>query len=137
MFFSTCSLFVGWSHKLKVHWANCQTISSYPVRFSIDTVSNNNIFFRLFFFGFFRFSIYFWSLFVYEIFFCLEQKIYILIHIRLCARVSDEKIFTRPISRNKTTFCFDLTFHYVTLNVDLIVTFLLIRDMSSSNFSLD
>ena len=25
-------------------------------------------------------------------------------HIRLCGRVSDKKIFTRPISRNKTTF---------------------------------
>ena len=45
-------------------------------------------------------------------FFCLfvcflKLKIYILIHIRLCGRVSDKKIFIRLISGNKTTF-FDL-----------------------------
>ena len=34
----------------------------------------------------------------------LKLKIYILIHIRLCGRVSNKKIFTRPICRNKTTF---------------------------------
>ena len=38
LFFNTPSLFVGWSRKLKVHRANSQTISSYPVRFSKDTV---------------------------------------------------------------------------------------------------
>ena len=34
----------------------------------------------------------------------LKLKIYILIHIQLCRRVSDKKITTRPISRKKTTF---------------------------------
>ena len=29
---------------------------------------------------------------------------YILLHIRLCGRVSDKEIFTRPISGNKITF---------------------------------
>ena len=39
----------------------------------------------------------------------LNLKMYIMIHMRLCERVSDKKIFTRPISGNKTTF-FGLTF---------------------------
>ena len=47
-------------------------------------------------FAFFVFS------FNFFIFFLI--KIYILIHIRLCAWVGDKKIFTRPISGNKTTF---------------------------------
>ena len=34
----------------------------------------------------------------------LKLKIYILIHIRLCERVSDKKFFTQPISGHKTTF---------------------------------
>ena len=34
----------------------------------------------------------------------LKLKMYILIHIQLCVRVSDKKIFTWPISGNKTTF---------------------------------
>ena len=41
------------------------------------------------------------------LFFCLfffKLKIYILIQIRLCGQVGDKKTFTRPISRNKTTF---------------------------------
>ena len=61
LFFSRRSLFVGWSRKLKVQRANCQRISSYPVRFSTDIVKNNNILFLLFFFGFFYFSIFFRS----------------------------------------------------------------------------
>ena len=56
LFFSTRSLFVGWSHKLKVQRANWQTLSLYLVRFSTDAI-NNNIFFLLFHFGFFCFSI--------------------------------------------------------------------------------
>ena len=48
--------------KLKVHRANSQTISYY-VRFSRDTVYNNNIFFVLFFFGLFCFILFFFSLF--------------------------------------------------------------------------
>ena len=42
-------------------------------------------------------------------FVCLKQKIFILIHIRLCGRVSDEKIFNRPISENKAIFFFGLS----------------------------
>ena len=45
LFFSTRSHFIGWSHKLKVHRANCQTISTYPVSFCTDIVYNNGIFF--------------------------------------------------------------------------------------------
>ena len=43
MFLSTRALFFGWSRKLKVPRANSLMISSYPVRFSTDTVHNNNI----------------------------------------------------------------------------------------------
>ena len=97
LFFSTRSHFIGWSHKLKVHRANCQTISTYPVSFCTDIVYNNGIFFLFYLVSFtFCFSL--------CVFFCLKQKIYILIHTRLCGRVSDEKIFTRSISGNKATF---------------------------------
>ena len=80
LLFSTRSLFVDLSCKLKVHRANCQTISSCPNRFSTDIV-NNNIPFLLFFFGFFCFSIFF-SFFCFLIvcFFCLKQKIFIDTH---------------------------------------------------------
>ena len=52
------------------------------------------------------------------LFFCLfacffKLIINILIHIRLCRRVSDAKIFSRPISGNKATFlasCFNFAF---------------------------
>ena len=77
---------------------NCQKLSSYPVRFSTDIVNNNNIFFLPFFFGFVCFSVFF-SFFCFLflcvvcVFFCLKQKVYILIHIRLCGQVSDEKCF--------------------------------------------
>ena len=53
----------------------------------------------LFFFSLFCF---FFLLFLLVCF--LKLKIYILIHIRLCGRVSDKNIFTRSISRKKTTF---------------------------------
>ena len=36
----------------------------------------------------------------------LKLKIHVLIHIRLCGRMSDKKNFTRPISGNRTTFFF-------------------------------
>ena len=106
LLFSTRSLFIDLSCKLKVHRTNCQTISSCSNRFSTDIVNNNNIPFLLFFFGFFCFSIFF-SFFCFLIcvfFFCLKQKIFILIHMRLCGRVSDENFFIWPISGNKTTF---------------------------------
>ena len=55
-----------------------------------------------FFFSFFCF-------FLYSCFFCLfvcflKLKTCILIHIRLCGRVSDKNSFTWPISGNNTTF---------------------------------
>ena len=59
LFFSTRSDFIGWSCKLKVHRANCQMISSFPVRFPTDIVNNNKIFFLHFLFGFFYFSTFF------------------------------------------------------------------------------
>ena len=50
------------------------------------------------------------------LFFCLfacffKLIINILIHIRLCSRVSDAKMFSRPISGNKATF-FGLMFQF-------------------------
>lgn len=51
-FLARASHFVGWSRKLKVHRANLRTISSYPVRSSIDTVHNNIFFFGVFLFLF-------------------------------------------------------------------------------------
>ena len=111
-FFSTRSLFVGWSCKLKVHRTNLQTIRSYPERFSTDTVNNNNIFFLLFFFGFFYFSIFFsffCFLLVCKCVFCSKPKIHILIHIRLCERLSEKNNFTRLTSGNKTAYFFLLT----------------------------
>ena len=89
------------SSKLKVHRANSQTISSYPVRFSTDIffisffcffcLVGGGVFFLLFFFVFF-----------------FKLKIYNPIHIGLCGRVSDKNLFTRPFSGNKTTFFFGL-----------------------------
>ena len=44
-------------------------------------------------------------LFCFVFFACfLKLKIYILLHIRLCERVSDKKIYTPPVSGNKTIF---------------------------------
>ena len=51
--------------------------------------------YSLFFFGFFCF---FCLLFFFLLVCFLKLKIYILIHILLCGRVSDNKISTRPIS---------------------------------------
>ena len=73
LLFSTRSLFVDLSCKLKVHRANCQTISSCPNRFSTDIV-NNNIPFLLFFFGFFCFSIFFSFFCFLIVFFLFETK---------------------------------------------------------------
>ena len=86
-------------NKLKVHRANSQTISSHPFRFSTD------IFFSSFAFSCFVFLVCLFGVFLgfFSLFF-LKSKIYIMIHIRLCGRVSARKIFTRPISGNKTTF---------------------------------
>ena len=59
--------------------------------------------FFAFFCLFVCFLLFFACLFVFCFFFCLfvcflKLKIYILIHIPLCGRVSDHKIFTQPIS---------------------------------------
>ena len=97
--------FMTRSWRLKVHRANSQTML-YHVRFSTDTVHNNSIFFLLSFFRFFSFSLFF-SIFFCFLFVCisaLKQKVYILIHIRLCMQVSDEMNFNQPISGNKITF---------------------------------
>ena len=108
------------SNKLKVHRANLRTISSYPVRFANDIIVSRQIFHRyslflfsflclstscLFLFLFFSFLFFFCFFFV--LFFVYEWKIYILIHIRQYRRVDDKKIFTRPISGNKTTLFLD------------------------------
>ena len=73
---------------------------------------------RNFFFFFDRFSrdILFYSLVSFVFFFILvcllficsflNTKMYIVIHIRLCRRVRDKKIFTRPISGNKQDYFF-------------------------------
>ena len=47
--------------------------------------------------------------FLFLFFVCLKQKIFILIHIGLCGRVCDKKIFNRPISGNEATFFFGLS----------------------------
>ena len=97
--------FLTGSRRLKVHRTDSQTVL-YHVRFSTDTVRNNSIFFLLSFFGLFSFSLFFSTFFCF-LFVCvcvLKQKVYILIHIRLCGRVSDKTNFTQPISENKATF---------------------------------
>ena len=82
------------SGKLKLHRANSQTISSYPVRFSTDIIFSSLAFFAFFFvFLFFSFFVV-----------ILIKNIYILIHIWLGGWVSDKKIFTCPIYGNKTVF---------------------------------
>ena len=72
---------------------------------NIFTQMTANLFFQsifqiyyLVFFSFFSFFYYF--------FVCcfLKLKMYIVIHIQLCGRVSIKEIFTQPIFRNKTTF---------------------------------
>ena len=75
------------------HRANLRTISLYSVRFSTDTVQNNNISVLPLFFGFFYFSFFFsffCILFVCVSFFYLKQKIYILMDISPCGRVSNK-----------------------------------------------
>ena len=76
--------------KLKVHRANSQTIPSYSVTFSTDILFTSLV------------------SFTFSIVVVFLLKIYILIHIRLCGRVSDIKNFTRPISGNKTTFLLNI-----------------------------
>ena len=53
---------------------------------------------------FFNFFCFFYSCFLFVCLFFLKIKMYIPIHIRQYGRVSDKKIFTRPISGNNTTF---------------------------------
>ena len=67
--------------KLKVHTANLQAISSYPVRFSADI-----LFFSLVFFAY--------CLLVIFGFLFLKLNIYILMHISLCGWVSNKKKFS-------------------------------------------
>ena len=76
------------SSKLKVHIANSQTIPSHPVRFSTDNPFSSIVSFA--------FSCLF-ALFVIEI-----KHIYSDTHLTMRAG-GDKKIFTRPISENRTT----------------------------------
>ena len=73
-FIWTIKRFTTRSSKLKVHRANSQTTSSYPVRFSSDILFS--------FLVSFAFFVFLFSFFV----FVLKLKIYILIHIRLTRR---------------------------------------------------
>ena len=71
------------------------------------------IFFLINFLEIFYFLLQFLLFVLYSCIFLLvclffEIKNTLLIHIRLCGRVSDKKVFTRPISGNKITFFFDL-----------------------------
>ena len=49
-------------------------------------------------------SFFFFCILVFLLVCSLKWKIYILIHIWLCRRVSDKDFFTQPISGNKTAF---------------------------------
>ena len=88
------------SCKLKIHRANFQMRSSYPVRFSTDILFYSLVSFP---FSCYVFVVAFLFLFLFFFYF-LKLKTYILIHIWLCGRVSDKKNFTWPFSGNKTTF---------------------------------
>ena len=71
------------------------------------------IFFLINFLEIFYFLLQFLLFVLYSCIFLLvslffEIKNTLLIHIRLCGRVSDKKVFTRLISGNKITFFFDL-----------------------------
>ena len=92
--------FTTQSSKLKGHRANSQTISSNPIRFSTDFLFSPLVSFAFFIIYLLAFFV---CLFV-CLFVCFWLKIYILIHIQLCGRVTDKKIFSRPISGNKTSF---------------------------------
>ena len=96
--------FMARLRRLKLYRANSQTMS-YLLWFFTDTVRNNSIFFLLSSFGFFSFSLFFSTFFCFLFAcVCFKKKVYILIHIRLCGRVSDKRNFTLPISENKSTF---------------------------------
>ena len=94
----------GKLRKVKKHRTNSQMIL-YHVRFSTDTVHNNSILFFIFF-GFFLFSVFFYSLFFFAFCLCVcfLNKKYILVHIRLCGKVSNKKNFVRPMSENLAQF---------------------------------
>ena len=98
------------SNKLKVHRANSQTISSYPVRFSTDIIFSSLVSFAF-------------CVLVFLLFF-LIKNIYILIHIRHCGRINLKKISTRLICGNKITFFWPNYFFFVvntsTINKSLV-----------------
>ena len=77
---------------------------SWPQIYFFNRSSGNILFSSSVSFSFF-WNLVFFCFWFFWLFVCfLKLKIYILIHIRLCGRVSDKKIFTRPISGNKATF---------------------------------
>ena len=72
---------------------------------------------KFIFFNRFSEDIIFFSFFCFfDFFFCcccfLKLKMYILIHIRLCGRVSDKFFFTRSISGNETIFLWPDDFNF-------------------------
>ena len=99
LFSSTRSLFVSRSRKSKVHRANSKI--SYPVRFSTDTVQNNNTTFS--FSSLVSFFLFSWVSFVFCvcIIFFETKNIYSDTH---CSRLGDNKIFTQPISGSQASF---------------------------------
>ena len=79
-------------------------------------------------FSFFSFFCSFWFLFCLFVSCSLKLR-NVLIHIRLSRWVSDKNIFTRPISKNKTTLFFELTiiFGFFPDEVKTLVTFLKLK----------
>ena len=109
------------SNKLKVHRANLRTISSYPVRFANDIIVSRQIFHRyslflfsflclltscLFLFLFFSFLFFFFVFFLFCFLFMNEKYIFWYTYDNT-GGLTIKKIFTRPISGNKTTLFLD------------------------------
>ena len=85
-----------------------------PVKFANNIIVSRQTFHRysfffLSFFCFLPFCSIFFVCFIF-VFVFLKLKIFILIHVRLCGPVSDKEIFIQPISGNKATFIFGLSY---------------------------
>ena len=78
------------SSKLKLHIVNSQTVSWYPVRYSADILFSSLVSFAF-------------CLLIFLLFFKIN-KIFILIQIRLCKRVSDKNFFTSQFPESRITF---------------------------------
>ena len=122
MFFSTLSHFVSWSRKLKVHRANLQMILSYPVRFSTDTVHKNDIFLSFSPLVFFFFSlVYFYFCLCVCVCFFLNKKKYILIHLGLCGRVVDKKIWPGRFVETILLFILSLNIIFILYLLEILL----------------